>query len=113
MNEQLIKTIINVIDQHKGEEINVLNIAEISNFADYFVIASAINPLHCQALSNYIIEEVRKVFDQKPLHIEGSKTGEWILLDYGDIIIHLFNREQREFYQLDRLWGDAEKFELN
>ncbi len=111
--DKYLECVVKTIDKQKGDKINVLNITSLSSITDYFVIATALNKTHCQAISRYIEDELKKQHDIKPLHVEGSKTGEWILMDYIDFVVHLFTDEQRDYYKLDKLWGDAEKVNLS
>lgn len=111
--DKYLECVVKTIDKQKGEQINVLDIKSLSSITDYFVIATALNNMHCQAISRYIETELKKQYNLKPFHIEGSKTGEWILMDYVDFVVHLFTAEQRDYYKLDKLWGDAEKIDLS
>ncbi|MFP5526858.1 ribosome silencing factor [Peptococcus simiae] len=103
-----LKSIVQTLDQHKGEDIKVLEIGALSSIGDYFVLVTALNNTHAQALAHYV-EEVFKADGQKPLRIEGLREGTWILMDYGDIIVHIFTPEERSYYGLEKLWGDAEE----
>ena len=104
-----LKSIVQTLDQHKGEDIKVLEIGALSSIGDYFVLVTALNNAHAQALAHYVEEEVFKAGGQKPLRIEGLREGTWILMDYGDIIVHIFTAEERSYYGLEKLWGDAEE----
>ena len=84
----------------------VLDLSGITSMADYFVLASATNERQAQALSD-AVEEAMRSEGRRPLSIEGHTSGAWILLDYGDVIYHVFQEEARRFYALERLWGDA------
>ncbi len=75
--------------------------------ADYFVICSGDSDTHTRALSDYIIMELKKI-KEKYLHYEGYENGHWILVDYGNVVVHVFEDETRHYYELERLWGDAE-----
>ena len=103
---------IKVIDQHKGERQILLDVKKISGITDYFLIASAGNILHAQSLARYVEDFLKKEYQLKPLHVEGIREGRWILLDYIDFIIHIFVEEEREFYSLEKLWGDAEHIDV-
>jgi ribosome-associated protein len=85
----------------------VIDVRKVTDMADYFVICSGDSDTHTRALSDYIIEELKKI-KEKYLHCEGYESGHWILVDYGNVIIHLFDDETRHYYELERLWGDAE-----
>ena len=94
------------IEDKLGEDIKVLNLQGLSNIADCFVIASGKNDPQLRAMAD---EVEQKLFKEgiKLHHSEGYSGGTWILLDFGNLLVHLFNREQREFYGLDHVWGDA------
>lgn len=90
----------------KGADLLVLNLSEISSFADYFVICSASSERQAQAVADAIEEKLRAA-GRRPISIEGYAPARWILLDYGDVLFHVFLEESRRFYALERLWGDA------
>lgn len=90
----------------KAIDVKVLDLRELTSVTDYFVICSGSLDLHVKAISDAIVEELekRKI---KVWHIEGYSVLKWVLLDYVDVVVHIFNREIRDFYGLERLWGDA------
>ena len=90
----------------------VLDLRDIASFTEFFVVTSGTNQRQVQAISDEINEQVKKQLDAKPIRVEGYNTAEWILLDYGDFIVHIFEQKSREFYDLERLWRDAKKVEL-
>lgn len=96
----------NVIEDKKGTDIKVLNLQGLSPIADYFIIASGSNPNQLHAMCDEITEKLAKE-GKFSKQVEGYNTGNWILMDYGDFMIHLFLNEARQFYNLDRLWKDA------
>jgi ribosome-associated protein len=97
---------VDILDDRLAEDILLLDISEVSPFADYFVIATATSDRQSQALVDALVGELR---DQKikPLHTEGDRTSGWQLLDYGDVIVHIFSPDQRAFYRLEELWSNA------
>ncbi|MEO0093715.1 MAG: ribosome silencing factor [candidate division WOR-3 bacterium] len=98
--------IAQLILDKKGEDIILLDLRRISPIADYFILATAQSPLHAQAISDEVVEKLKK--DGYRLHhVEGYNQAQWILLDYLDIVVHIFLPEVRAFYGLERLWGDA------
>lgn len=105
------KTAIEVMKDKKAEDIKALDIHEISTMADYFVIASASNSNQVKAIADEIEE---KLYEQgcKLIHSEGYQTARWVLLDFGDLIVHIFHKEDREFYQLERVWVDAKQIDI-
>ena len=105
MND-LLKFIKDKLSEKKAEDISVLDISEQSIMADYFVIATGNNINQVHAMVDFVEEELAKK-DIKPKHLEGYNTANWILMDYNDIIIHIFDKESRSFYDLDHIWKGA------
>jgi len=93
----------------KGNDIVLLDIEELFLLSDVFVIASGTSRPHVQALAERVEEKLQATLDLKPIRVEGKPEAEWVLVDYGDIIVHLFQGSAREFYSLERLWGDSER----
>ena len=96
----------------KAVNTSVLDLREIASFTEFFVVTSGTNQRQVQAISDEINEQLKKQLDAKPIRVEGYNTAEWILLDYGDFIVHIFEQKSREFYDLERLWRDAKKVEI-
>ncbi|MDD3570740.1 MAG: ribosome silencing factor [Lachnospiraceae bacterium] len=96
------------LEDKKAEDIKVLDLQGLSNITDYFVIASGNNVNQLRAMADNVEEKLFKE-GYKLHHSEGYQGGAWVLLDFGNIIVHLFNKEEREFYSLDRVWGDAKE----
>ena len=96
----------------KAVDLKVLDLRQIVSFTEYFIIASGTNQRQVQAISDEINEQLKKQLNSRAIRIEGYSSGEWILLDYGDFIVHVFDREAREFYDLERLWLDATRVEV-
>jgi len=90
----------------KANDVVVLNLAGVSDMTDCFVIASGTSDTHVRSLGEHLLEELKKE-GQRAHHVEGLQQGRWVLLDYVDFVVHLFHPTLREFYQLERLWGDA------
>lgn len=91
----------------KAFDLDVLSVGELTSIADYFVIASASNERQAAAVTDAIVEQLKQQLGVRPLLIEGTTPGRWILLDFGDFIVHIFTEDVRRFYGLERLWGDA------
>ena len=111
MSLDLVKKIVKALDDKKGNDIQVIKIEELTIVADYFVIATANSSTHVRALA----DEVEYQLDEAGIHtdhIEGRATG-WILLDYGTVIVHIFQHEDRNYYNLERLWADASVVDLS
>jgi iojap-like protein len=109
--KEIVKKIYNIIEEKKGEDIKVIDIAKVSAIADYFIIASANNINQVQAIS----DEIDFILGKEgimPKAIEGNKNASWMLLDYNDIVVHIFLREDRAFYDLDRIWRDGKEIEM-
>lgn len=92
-------------------DIRVLNISKLSSIGDYFVIASGNSTIQVSAIADAVEEEMYKA-GLKLIQKEGYNTSTWILLDYGDIIVHIFKKEEREFYNLERLWSDSDEIDV-
>ncbi|PKL51607.1 MAG: ribosome silencing factor [Nitrospira bacterium HGW-Nitrospira-1] len=98
--------------QKKALDVTILDVSGLTVIADYFVICSGESTTQVKAVANFIEEELKKK-RRKPLGIEGVAHSHWILLDYGDVIIHVFERETRAYYNLEKLWMDAKIIEIN
>lgn len=106
-----LSTIVKSAEDKKAFDIKILKISELTSIADYFVIASGNSQRQAMAISD-AIEEKMHLNGFELRHKEGYNTGNWILLDYGDIIVHVFYKEDRDFYNLERLWADAENVHI-
>jgi len=95
----------------KARDIVGLDLRAVASFTDYFLICTGNNARHVQSIADSVEEDLRRS-GRRPLHIEGYSAAEWILLDYGDFILHVFNPTSRKFYDLERLWRDARRIEL-
>ena len=92
----------------KGKDINILDLREIDNtVCDYFVLCSGTSNTHVNAIVNSIQKTVSKAIHDKPWHVEGSENAEWVLMDYVNVVIHVFQKHVREYYDIEGLWGDA------
>jgi len=99
-------------DEKKAVDMLALDLREIASFTEFFFIASGTNQRQVQAIADEINEQLKKQLRRRPVRVEGYGTAEWVLLDYGDFVIHLFNKDAREFYDLERLWRDSRRVEL-
>ena len=106
--EEKLKAIAASASEKKAFDIVALKIGEVSTIADYFFICEGQNPRQTKTIADSIQERLLKM-KEKPRHVEGKAAGSWILMDYGDIIVHVFISQSREFYDLERLWGDCER----
>lgn len=110
--DETVKLAITCAGEKKAFDIVAIDLREIASFTEFFIIASGSNTRQVQAISDEISEQLKKQLNQRVIRIEGYQSGEWILLDYGDFIVHIFEQKAREFYDLERLWRDAKKVEL-
>lgn len=106
--DQLISTILNGIEDVKGKNISILDLREIENMVcDYFIICEGTSNTQVNAIVNSIQKKVSKETKDKPWHIEGGENAEWVLMDYVDVVVHVFQKHIREYYDIESLWGDA------
>ncbi len=106
--DDLIAEIIKGIDDVKGEDVQLLDLREIENtVCDYFIVCSGSSNTQVKAISGSIQKVVSKSLKDKPWHIEGEINSEWILMDYVNVVVHVFQKHIREFYDIESLWGDA------
>ncbi|MGB1168683.1 MAG: ribosome silencing factor [Flavobacteriaceae bacterium] len=112
--DELISVIIKGIDDVKGDDIQLLDLREIENtVCDYFIICSGSSNTQVNAITGSIQKLVSKELKDKPWHIEGQNNSEWILMDYVNVVVHVFQKQIREFYDIESLWGDAIVTEIN
>ncbi|SRX54061.1 ribosome silencing factor [Aequorivita sp. CIP111184] len=111
--DQLITQIIRGIEEVKGKDIEILDLRDIENtVCDYFIICNGTSNTQVNAIVNSIQKSVSKALKEKPWHVEGSDNSEWILMDYVDIVVHVFQKHIREFYDIEGLWGDAKSVKI-
>ena len=108
---EIVKTAVAALNDKKAEDIKVIDISNISIMADYFIITSGNNPNQIQAMCENVKEKLgRAGYEYK--QIEGYDTANWILMDYRDMIVHIFEKESRSFYNLERIWSDGKTVEV-
>lgn len=107
-----LKVIVKALDDKRAENIDVLNISELTSLGDYFVICSCNSNVQVRACVDEV-EEKMKENGFEPMHKEGYRGGSWVVLDFDDIIVHVMDKETREFYALERLWDDAPRLEID
>jgi ribosome-associated protein len=105
--ESRVRVAVQAALDKKASDLDVLAVSELTSIADYFVISSASNERQAQAIADAVLEKLRHDLHLKPLLVEGTIPGRWVLLDFGDFIFHVFTEDCRRFYGLERLWGDA------
>ena len=107
-SDVLTNTIIESIKEHKGKEVISLNLKNIETaVCDFFIICHGTSNTHISSIVQNVRKDVSKLLLEKPWHIEGENNQEWILMDYFDVVVHIFNKEKRDFYKLENLWADA------
>ncbi len=107
-----VKLAITCAGEKKAFNISAIDLREVASFTEFFIIASGSNMRQVQAISDEITEKLKEQLNSRVVRVEGYSAGEWVLLDYGDFIVHIFEQKAREFYDLERLWRDAKKVEI-
>ena len=102
-----VRTAVSAALDKKAIDLDVLAVSALTSIADYFLMCSATSERQAQAIADSVVDKLREDDHVKPLLVEGTTPGRWILLDYGDFIFHIFTEDCRRFYGLERLWGDA------
>lgn len=109
----LITQIIRGIEEVKGQEIEILDLREIENtVCDYFIICNGTSNTQVNAIVNSVQKSVSKELQEKPWHVEGMDNAEWVLMDYVHVVVHVFQKHIREFYDIEGLWGDAHTIKI-
>ena len=110
--DESVKLALTCAGEKKAFDMVALDLREIASFTEFFIIVSGANQRQVQAISDEITEQLKNQLKTKVLRVEGYNAGEWILLDYGDFVVHIFEKNARDFYDLQRLWRDARKVDL-
>jgi len=105
-SKDLMKLAYEALEEKKGERITVIDISSVSSFADYFIITNGNSDTQMRALMDEVDERLEKS-GATIIQKEGTHKGDWILMDYGDVIVHIFNKDSRSFYNLERIWQDG------
>ena len=108
----LARAALNCALDKKATDPVVLDLRELAGVSDYFVIVSAASEVQTKAIADFIEERLREDLGAKPWHVEGKDGRRWVLLDYIDVVVHVFHERTREYYLLERLWGDAKRIDL-
>lgn len=111
ISREMAKTACHALSEKKAEDLRVIEISEISPLADYFIIATGTNANQIQAMVDAVDEALTKANHQVK-QIEGNRNSSWVLMDYGDIIVHIFSQEDRLFYNLEKIWTDGKRIEV-
>jgi len=110
--DDTVKLAVNCASEKKAFDITAIDLREVASFTEFFIIASGANARQVQAISDEITEKLKEQLNSRVIRIEGYQSGEWVLLDYGDFIVHIFEQKARQFYDLERLWRDAKRVEI-
>lgn len=106
--DQLITKIVEGIEEVKGQQIDILDLRDIENtVCDYFIICNGTSNTQVAAIVSSVQKTVSKALQEKPWHIEGMENQEWVLMDYANVVVHVFQKQIREYYDIESLWGDA------
>ena len=105
-SREILDSGVEFVQSRKAEDVLVLDLREIADFTDYFLICTGTSDVHVRAVADAVLEGMKEK-GQKPWHVEGYDTRKWILIDFVDVVVHVFQPEARRFYRLERLWGDA------
>ncbi len=111
-SKEMAKTAIEALEEKKAIDIRIIDISEVSTIADYFIIGEGSNRNQVQAIADEVEERFEKA-EIEPKQIEGYPTANWILMDYRDVIVHIFDSENRQFYDLERIWKDGKEINLD
>ena len=111
-SEEMIAIAVKALDDKKGKDIKVLHTADQTTLADYFIICDGSSNTQVRALAEAVEEAMSKA-GEEPHHIEGHRGGQWTLLDYSAVVVHVFTQEGREFYGRERLWSDAQPVDIS
>jgi ribosome-associated protein len=103
---QRVRAAVAAAEDRKALDLKVLHLQQVSDFTDYFLLCSGSSERQVQAIADAVQERLREI-RVRPLHVEGYNRAQWVLIDYGDLVVHVFQEEPRRYYALERLWGDA------
>ena len=109
---RIVETVVKALGNKKGVDIDVIDVSELTNIADWFVLASGTSNIHVKSLVDEVEALVKQEHGMDPKRVEGYPTAQWILMDYGDVIVHVFHPEAREFYSLERLYSEGARMEI-
>jgi ribosome-associated protein len=110
--DERIRRTLNAAAEKKALELTILDLREIASFTDFFVIATGTNRRQVQAISDEVVEQLKRA-GTRAARVEGYQTAEWILVDYGDFVVHVFDDKARRFYDLERLWREARRVDVS
>lgn len=106
--EDIVDKVIEALEDNKAHEIVKIDLRKIENcFCSFFVICHGTSGTHIASLADAVKEKVKEDLHESPFHIEGMNAAQWVIVDYGDVVVHVFDKEMRDFYQLEDFWGDG------
>lgn len=106
-SSELVAIIAKTLSDKKAEKINILDLRDITTLADYFVVCNALSDVHVKSLSDFVQEKTREEYGEKPWRSEGLNSRRWVVLDYVNVVVHIFKEETRDEFGLERMWSDA------
>lgn len=109
--QQWVRLAAAAADDKKAADVVIIDVGDVFSVSDYFVVASGSNPRQVHAVVDAVEEHITLAGGPKPVRIEGKEDREWVLMDYGPFVVHVFHQEQRDFYQLEKLWGDRPRLD--
>ena len=110
--EEIVAAVSEYASDVKAEDLLTLDLREYISYTDYFVICTGRSDRQVKAIHDRVAEGMKHEHAMLPVRVDGASSAQWILMDYGDVVVHIFTREMRDYYQLERLWGEAPKLEL-
>ena len=110
--QELVQVVVDELNDTKGQDLKVLDLRKLVSFTDYFIIVTGTSDRHVQAMADKVNLKLKKEHQLLPITFEGYDQGQWVLLDYGDFVLHIFQPETREHYSLDDFWGNAPQLSL-
>lgn len=110
--ETLLQAVTDELRNTKGQDLMVLDLRSLVSFTDYFILVTGSSDRHVQAMADKVHLRLKNEFHRLPITFEGFETGQWVLLDYGDFVLHLFQPEARQYYALEEFWGDAPRLKV-
>lgn len=109
--KQLQKLILEAVQDAKGQDIRVLDVRRVTDFTDYMIIVSGTSNRHVMSMTDRVLEKMRE-HGQRPVGLEGEDLGDWVLIDFGDVVTHIMRPQTRDFYNLEKLWGDGREADV-
>jgi ribosome-associated protein len=111
-DKKLLQQVLLGLSDIKAEDLLILDLRKLTSMTDYFIVAHGTNDRQVAAMAREVERRLQEAFDRKPLHVEGLPAAQWVLMDYGDFIVHLFLAEKRKHYDIEGIWADAPRVEL-